>query len=121
MSSARPVAAHLRRASTTRSADSRRGPGHDGEYGAHRVQALRALASRAPPNATAPARGPPDEASSLGGHDRAQPSRPRAPPWTRGSSANATAVIPSMSGGRDLAPLLSCGVSRRTEPGSNSA
>ena len=44
-----------------------------------------------------------------------------APPCTRGSLANATAVIPSMVPVAATSPLESCGVSRRTEPGSNSA
>ena len=44
-----------------------------------------------------------------------------APPWTRGSLANATAVIPSMVPVAATSPLESWGVSRRTEPGSNSA
>src|SRR5215472_5353180 len=44
-----------------------------------------------------------------------------APPCTLGSLANATASVPLICPQAATAPLSSCGVSRRTVPGSNSA
>ena len=50
----------------------------------------------------------------------AQPASPIAPPWVRGSEANATAPVPWMRPVPAMAPLPSSGVIRSSVPGSNS-
>jgi hypothetical protein len=51
----------------------------------------------------------------------AQAASPIAPPWVRGSEANATAPVPWTRPLAAIAPLPSSGVIRSSVPGSNSA
>ena len=100
------------------------GTGHGGEHGADRVQALDAL--RQPRAAGVPQA---DHRHAL--RERrvvarrtiaAQPAVPIAPPWTRGSLANATAAVAVDAA--DARPARRCrraAVSSRSVPSSNSA
>ena len=79
-------------------------------------------ASRAPPECHRPMIGTPRRTASLYAVTMAaHPSSPEAPPWTRGSEANATAPVPSICPVPAMAPVPVSGAISSRVPSSNRA